>query len=157
MTQVQLVGKGSPNPNTLLYNNDWNNFAPVVGMSWSLPYFGKDKTILRAGYSVAYERAGLVLTDDVSGMEPGLSNSTTFASGNYVNLAGIRLPLQPPAEPLAVIPFEDRSQTAWSFDNNLRTPYTQNWNFTIQRELPNSFTLDFRYVGSKGTKLLRTV
>src|SRR5207253_142287 len=51
----------------------------------------------------------------------------------------------------------DRVQTVRSFDNNLRTPYVQNWNLSIQRSLPASFTLDVRYVGSKGTKLLRSV
>src|SRR5438128_1174874 len=48
-------------------------------------------------------------------------------------------------------------KTLRAFDNNLRTPYIQNWNLTIQRELPHDFTLDVRYVGSKGTKLLRSV
>src|SRR5262249_47744854 len=55
LTRVQLIGKASANPNTNLYSNDLNNFAPVVGLSWSIPYFGKDKTVLRAGYSVGYE------------------------------------------------------------------------------------------------------
>ena len=59
LTQIQLVGKNSPNPDTLIYNNDLNNFAPAVGLSWSLPYFGKDKTVLRMGYSVGYERSSL--------------------------------------------------------------------------------------------------
>jgi hypothetical protein len=31
----------------------------------------------------------------------------------------------------------------------------QNWNLSIQRQLPRDFSLDVRYVGSKGTKLIR--
>ena len=157
LTQVQLIGKHSPNPNTRLYNDDWNNFAPLAGLSWSIPYFGKDKTILRAGYSVAYERNALVLTDFVSGAEPGLQTTTFFTSDRYLDLTRIRLPLEPDVEPLETVPLTDRSQIVRAFDNNLRTPYTQNWNLTIQRELPGGFTLDARYVGSKGTKLIRAV
>ena len=51
----------------------------------------------------------------------------------------------------------DRNQVVFAFDNNLRTPYVQNWNLTIQRQLPANFLFDLRYVGSKGTKLLRSV
>src|ERR1051326_3173223 len=155
LTTVQLVGKNSPNPNTSLYAGDFKNIGPIVGLSWSIPYFGKDKTVLRAGYSVNYEQNALVLTDFVSGAEPGLQTSTTFTSSNFLNLANIQLPLQPIGRPLDVVPLTDRSQTAFAFQNNLRTPYIQNWNFSIQRALPNDTTLDVRYVGTKGTKLWR--
>ena len=57
LTTVELVGKNSPNPNKQLYKDDWNNFAPAVGWSWSLPWWGKDKTVLRAGYGISYTGA----------------------------------------------------------------------------------------------------
>ena len=157
LTEVQLIGKRSQIPNTLLYNNDWNNFAPVVGLSWSIPYFGKDKTILRAGYSMGYERNALRLVDIIAGDQPGLRTEELFTSDLYLDLTRIRLPLEPTVKPLEIVPLTDRTQTVRAFDNNLRTPYVQNWNLTIQRELPGNFTLDVRYVGSKGTKLIRTV
>ena len=157
LTRVQLIGKHSALPNVQLYNNDWNNFAPVVGMSWSIPYFGRGRTVLRAGYSVAYTREGLVLTDVVAGNEPGLRTSGFDISNDYLDLTNIHLPLQPVGRPLEVVPLTDRSQAAWAFDNNLRTPYVQNWNLSIQRDLAADFTLDVRYVGSKGTKLIRSV
>src|SRR4029079_15690931 len=71
-TQIQLVGPKSPNPNVSLYANDANNFAPVIGMSWLLPYFGKESTILRAGYSVSYLKNTLRLIDIIAGEQPGL-------------------------------------------------------------------------------------
>ena len=156
-TIVQLVGKNSPNPNTRLYNDDWNNFAPAVGFAWSIPYFGKDKTVLRAGYSVAYQKNALRLVDVVGGDQPGLGTTTTFTQDTYLDLSRIRLPLVPDVEPLEIVDFYDRTQVVRAFDNSLSTPYIQNWNLTIQRELPGQLVLDFRYVGSKGTKLIRTV
>src|SRR5207247_4735234 len=140
LTQVQLIGKGSPNPNVSLYTANPMNFAPVVGLSWSIPYFGKDKTVLRAGYSVSYERNALILTDDISGDEPGLSTNTVFTSSDFLNLTKVQLPLTPSGTPLETVPVTDRFQTVWSFDNHLRTPYTQNWNLTIQPELPSEVT-----------------
>ena len=157
LTTVQLVGRNSPNPNTSLYASDLSNIGPVAGLSWSIPYFGKDKTVLRAGYSINYERNAFILTDDISGDEPGLRTETFFISDNFLDLTRIRLPLQPDGRPLDVVPVTDRSQVVRAFQNNLRTPYTQNWNLSIQRVFPGNLTLDVRYVGTKGTKLLRTV
>jgi len=39
----------------------------------------------------------------------------------------------------------------------MRIPYAQNWNISLQRELMKNLSLEVRYVGSKGTKLLNSV
>src|SRR5262249_47507579 len=39
------------------------------------------------------------------------------------------------------------------FDNRFRPTASNNWNFTIQRELPGKNSLDVGYIGSKGTHL----
>ncbi|PYS29492.1 MAG: hypothetical protein DMG11_08800, partial [Acidobacteria bacterium] len=126
-------------------------------LSWSIPYFGRDKTILRMGYSVGYERNALRLVDIVSGDQPGLSTTRYLFSQDLLTLADVRLPLTPTEQPLETVPLTDRQQTVRSFDTNLRTPYVQNWNLTIERQLPGNFGLEVRYVGSKGTKLLRAI
>ena len=156
LTRVALVGRNSPDPLRNLYNNDANNFAPAVGVSWGLPWFGKDKTILRAGYQVAYERASFRILDVVAGDLPGLRVVENRTNGaGYLNLSGVRLPLQSAEAPLATVPLTDRLQTVRVFDSGLRTPYAQNYNVSITRALPGSFTLDVRYVASKGTRLVR--
>jgi hypothetical protein len=38
------VGPGSPNPNTMVWNRDLNNFGPHLGFSWQLPWFGRGLT-----------------------------------------------------------------------------------------------------------------
>jgi hypothetical protein len=156
-TDIELVGKNSPNPDKKLYNDDWNNFAPAVGLSWSLPWFGKDKTVLRAGYGIGYEIASLRLLNVVSGDQPGLRTFSTFRPARYMDLTSFTLPLTPVGQPLERVPFDDRVQTVRAYDTNLRTPYTQNWNLAIQHQLPGNFTVDLRYVANKGTKLLRGV
>ncbi len=155
LTEIELVGKNSPNPDKLIYNNDWNNWAPAVGLSWSIPYFGKDKTILRAGYSIGYERDSLRMFNIVVGDQPGLRTVTSFRSSSYYDLTKLALPLTTAVKPLETIPTTVRTDTIRGFDTNLRTPYVQNWNLSIQRHLPSNFNVDVRYVGSKGTKLIR--
>jgi hypothetical protein len=164
LTALQLVGKNSPNPDTLFYQNDWNNFGPAVGISWSLPWFGKDKTVLRAGYGISYQgaasyNAGLNVA---SGNNPGLSEPQNFAklglSNTYVNFASpsLPVPVPPPAstvKPLTPQPFNTRSDPLVGFDDNRVNPYVQSYNLEIQRELARNLTFEARYIGSKGTKL----
>ena len=43
----------------------------------------------------------------------------------------------------------------YAIDNNLRTPYYQNFSFSLARVLNPSTVLEVRYVGNKGTKLVQ--
>ena len=54
LTTLQLVGKHSPHADQTLWRNDYNNFGPAIGVSWSIPWLGKDRTVFRAGYGVNY-------------------------------------------------------------------------------------------------------
>ena len=155
LTQLELVGPGSPNSSRKLYNNDWNNLAPALGLSWSLPWLGRDKTVLRMGYGIGYEKNSLRIVDVVAGDQPGLRVLTTFRSPSYLDLGAVGLPLVPTGHPLSVVPLTDRTQTVRAFDSNLRTAYVQNWNVTLQRNLGWRTVAEVRYVGNKGSKLIR--
>jgi hypothetical protein len=50
----------------------------------------------------------------------------------------------------SAVPFEFRA-----VDPNLRTPYVQQWNLGFEKSFLKSWTLEVRYQGSKGTKLLQ--
>ncbi|MCS7026117.1 MAG: TonB-dependent receptor [Bryobacteraceae bacterium] len=154
-TRIELIGRKSPNPSRKLYHNDWNNFAPAIGVIWNLPVFGKGKTVFRAGYSMGYERNALRIVDVVSGDQPGLRTISTFNSSNPLNLTSFSLPLAPLASVLEEVPLTDRTQIVRTFDDNLRIPYVQNWNASVDRELPGRASLSVRYVGNKGTRLIR--
>jgi hypothetical protein len=154
LTQVNLIGPGTSNPSTKLYNEDFNNFAPAIGLSWRIPKLGRS-TVLRVGYGINYERQSLRLIDVVSGSQPGLLERVVLNSASHLNMSSVALPLKPLGAPLTTIPLTDRSQTAYVFDQGLRTPYIQNWNVSLQREISKSMVFEMRYVGSKGTKLIR--
>jgi hypothetical protein len=155
LTGVEYVGPNSPNPDRDLYNKDWNNFAPAVGLSWSMPYFGEKKTVLRLGYGIGYERIPLFVVGNTVGLTPGTVAPTVFTSSQYLDISRIELPLTPVGVPLNPVPLTDRTTAIAIYDTNIRTGYVQNWSLSVQRELPWELSLDVRYVGSKGTKLVR--
>lgn len=137
---VQVGTSGIPRAG---YEPDKNNFAPRVSLAWAL---GKDSaTIVRAGYGVYYDQSPLA---------PG--------EGLYFNAPyyDFRFYFQSDQAPLTIFnpfPFNTPSQSppsGFSFDRNLRTSYTQQWNLSLQRQLGGSTVAEVAYVGSKGTKLL---
>ena len=89
-TVMEHIGKNSPNPGRSLYPPDRNNFGPVVGFSWNLPWFGQGRTVLRGGYSVTFQGGGNVAAlDGTAGEVPGAIWSATYpaASNTYNRLA----------------------------------------------------------------------
>jgi hypothetical protein len=152
-----------------LYNGDWNNFAPNVGLAWDP--FGKGKTVVRAGYSIAYAQ------DDI--LEAVLTTATAN-SGLTGTVAPVNLFAFTAAPPTLTAPkFQIPITTQQNFinsggsisstgitsggnnveglmDPNLRTPYVQQWNFGIQHEIKGNI-FEVSYIGNHAVKLLRQV
>src|SRR5262249_37708217 len=128
----------SPNPGTPLYNNDWNNFAPAVGFSWSLPWFGKNKTVLRGGYGVNYQGSfaggGLLGVDINVGTAPGVNHyaNDPTTKPSELNMANVVLPI-PERYPngfLPVVSVTERNQASWRTTSisGAHTHRTSTWN-----------------------------
>jgi hypothetical protein len=48
------------------------------------------------------------------------------------------------------------SANLWSFKQNLETPYVEEWNFGISREIGRKIAVEARYIGNHGVKLYRS-
>jgi hypothetical protein len=158
LMQLQLVGKNSPNPGMQAWNPDYRDFAPALGLSYSLPWFGKDKTVFRAGYGISYEKNFLALLNQINGYgAPGLGQAQSITPSSYQSLGQVSLPLPVPSiPPLATIPINDNNSTTQSIDvadSGWKRGYVQNWNASLGRQLGKGIVLDIRYVASKGSKL----
>ena len=125
------------------YDSDKNNFAPRVGLAWTLGREGN--TVLRAGYGVYY---------DTSPLAPGEAiyfNRPYFDFNLFFPLPGLPLTLSDPFPASFPFPLPDSAQ---AIQRDLRTPYMQHWNLNVQQQLGRNRVLEVGYVGSKGTKLL---
>ena len=164
-TIIQNIGPGTAHPNVPFYHTDLNNFAPGVGVAWAvhsdhLKWLtgGQDQTSVRAGYGIGYQRLPIYLTHYNSGFEPGLAEGDTETTAT--NLSNLVLPVAPVSTPLAPIPSAgpgSHTQSLLAYDQNLRVPYVQNYNFSIQRAVTPNTSITVSFVGSKGTKLIRSI
>ena len=154
LTQLQLVGPLSANPNSQIYKPQYNTFLPGVGFSYAL---GNDnKTVFRAGFAMSSDRNSLRNADTEVGSNPGINTTITYTPGGAQNLANVGVPFNP-GQALSTVPLTDRSQTLRVFDTGLRNQYYQNWNISLQREISKDSVLSVRYVGTKGSRLLSGV
>jgi hypothetical protein len=125
------------------YEPDKNNWAPRLGLAWTLG--GKGDTVLRAGYGVYYDQSALAPSE-------GLYFNPPFFDFNlFFPLPGLPLSLSDPFP--AFFPFQ-LPHSAFAFQRDLRTPYAQHWNASLQRQLGRRRMLEVAYVASKGTKLI---
>jgi hypothetical protein len=160
LTTVEFIGPESPNPDKQLYKDDWNNIGPAVGFSWSVPWFGANKTTVRGGYSVAYQGGGrgLDLDTALTTNLPGIGDAQTgFVPTTFTNIATLNLPLTRniPLQPVSITQARTSNLTTW--DPNYVSPYIQNFTLSVTRELNRNFTLDMRYIGTHGVKLLGSI
>jgi len=139
------------------------HFAPSIGLAWSLPWFGKDKTVLRAGYGLSYAGGPLkgasqdlnFVAGGFPGTFEGFSNTgVTYTTANYLSMANLTLPIPHQFAPLQSSRLDaSRSETAQAYSVHRVNPYIQNFNVSIQQELARNLTVNVSYVGTKGTRL----
>nr|MBP6822890.1 TonB-dependent receptor [Acidobacteriota bacterium] len=137
---VQVGANGIPRGG---YDADKNNFAPRLGLSWSPAANGK--TVIRTGYGVYFDQSPLA---------PG---EGLFFNAPYFDFRFYYQSQQAPLTVYNPFPFNTPGQSApsaFAYDRNLRTAYTQSWNLSVQQQLGGRTVAELAYVGSKGTKLL---
>jgi hypothetical protein len=125
------------------YDPDRNNFAPRLGLAWTLG--SKGDTVLRAGYGVYYDQSALAPSEGL------YFNSPFFDFNLFFSLPGLPLTLNNPFPSNFPVPLP---HSAFAFQRDLRTPYTQQWNVSLQQALGRTRVIEVAYVGSKGTKLI---
>jgi hypothetical protein len=138
-----LVPVGKNNVPRGAYAPDRNNWAPRVGIAWSLD--AADKTILHAGYGVYFDQSSLAPGEGL------YFNKPYYDFKMYFPFPGYALTLNDPfpaSYPLSI------PGSALGYDRNLRTPYVQQWNLTFKRQLSTDSHIEIAYVGSKGTKII---
>ena len=159
--------KGVPAGLTQTY---YKAVAPRIGIAWSPGKSGK--TSVRAGWGMFYNPIEQLVLEQFSA-EPPFGGSTlifgTFFNTPYYAQAGFQYPnaFNPQGGEFTGIQNPTPGQPVdWSifrpillfgeFQPHMRTQYSDQYNFTIQRQLANNLVLSVGYVGSQGHRLLAT-
>src|SRR5262249_2289071 len=143
---VIVTGQQAGQPNDL-QEIDHKQFAPRVGFAYRP--FNNNRTVVRAGYGIFYvlQRGNPAVSTPIINLpfilDESKNNSTPVPTLTTVNFFDAPLGLG----------------TGYlnTVDTKLRSPYQQEWNLAVQHELLPDFALDVAYVGSKGTRLERTL
>lgn len=152
LTQMVTVGPNSANPSRQLYTDYYKGFEPAVGLSWAIPYFGQNKTVLRVGWTFSRPMGQSFLTID--GATPSFGTSATFQPAGATFLNAVNLPLSPAySNPLQTWPINDKTQNISAYDPNFQPPVVQSYNASLERQLTSTMTLAIRYVGNRSTHL----
>lgn len=152
----QLVISGnSAKPKSLL-TLDENNFAPRVGFAYNVPHV--NGLIIRASYGIFYAQdTGLGVIARLTGNPPFYGYGSISITSDQLNPAtgfvltpGASVPRPAPINPSAfvLVPTSTANLVSWSERNTI--PYTQEWNFDIQKQLPAGFLAEISYVGNHG-------
>jgi hypothetical protein len=161
----------SPTGSRGLIPVDKNNFAPRVGFAYQFT----PGTVIRGGYGIFY---GGQENGPYSNPSPGFNppffvtqsfnapcgaasaNPALFASGNDCAVEGLsNVPGGIPGSAGISVGFpatalvDPNTPLLFSLSPKLVTPYMQQWNFGLERQLGKDTVLQVTYAGSKGTKL----
>jgi hypothetical protein len=149
--------------------------APLLGFAWNPSggdtLFGKligdNKTVVRGGGAINYYNEGMNTISnpmiDANGCNNlGAAQSSTSVPGDTgFTTSGVLL--SQPSPPLQLFPGSfgypipqsegvfTGGQAICLINPNLKSPYTSNWNLSVQRQLPGKFVLEVDYVGNKST------
>jgi hypothetical protein len=151
---------GAPYP-----EKPWHKgFAPRLGIAYAF----NQKTVVRAGYGIFFGQAfypgwGGGMSLDGYNLHQNFATSTDLVTQQsdpafYLD-AGIPSPAQLP--PFISAGFDNGALPSQANGNGSayrpvdanKRPYSQQWNLTLERELPKDVFVSAAYVGNKGTRL----
>ena len=178
--RYDLIGKA--NNARSLYETDLNNFGPRFGFAYTPHFsgegllgkiFGDNRTVIRGGGSLVYDRPGGAITfiqDQVSYLFdnsattqfPAVSPVTALLTNpRFTNISTLPVQNVAPTITHPFTPFVDdgfpfglaTGEFNYAVDQRFRIPYSIQYSIGFQRELPGNFILEASYVGRQGRKL----
>jgi hypothetical protein len=143
-----LLFPGDPDVPRGIAPKYWKGWMPRVGVAWDPT--GAGKTSVRAAYGIFYD----TFTNGVGGPLQAPLSALPWTQArqvpppiNFTNPWNGQNPFVANTFP--------QPTTVLTVESGVRPPYAQDWNFSVQQSLGRQYLLDFRYIGTKGTRLPR--
>ena len=134
------------------YVTDSVNAGPRIGFAWDV--FGDGRTAVRGGFGTTYD--GIVGEMGLSGNQPfslGTTNNNPGPLSNpYANMPNPYPWVVNPAKAVFTLPASPSNYTP----AGLQAMYNYNLNFTVERQLSPTWSVQTSYVGNLGRKLLNS-
>lgn len=136
--------------NHKILQNQYNNWAPRIGLAYALT----PKTALRASFGMFWDNWAAITqqSQNYSGTWPSVEQ----ALGNNLNPT---YPTRTAADPLnlgtsALLPGPTPfNQVEWYVNPLKQNPYSEQWNFGVERQIGSRTVLSANYVGSHDSQL----
>jgi hypothetical protein len=137
-----------PNASAGIINPDRNNFAPRVGLAYSL----FRRTVIRSGFGMFYDYNTNLIQNSIRGFHYPFAVTRSVGGQNLLIPGAYNLSTNPYA------PFSPATANlSGTVDLNRRDPYALEWNFGIQQMLTGNLMLEVDYVGTGGRKLVTNI
>ena len=153
-----LVFQGDAGLQASVFKKNWKDFAPRVGFAWNVN--GSGQTVVRAGYGIFYGFLEGLLYQRTDAMQPiDLYLSYPAPPPAWDNIyegypGGNPFPrghVSP--DQFATYKFE-LPVSGGVLDPGSKVNYTQNWNLTVEQQLPHDFAFSIAYVGNHGAHIM---
>lgn len=147
------------------YPKQKDNFAPRVGVVWA----PRTDTSVRASFGMYYDHFGEALVNDFSeygsaGLATSITNPPDFLGfensprfTGATSLPDIPLPSSPTTQTFPYTPPADGFSIYWGIDNVMKTPYSEEFNLSLQHQFGGGWVYEQAYVGRLGRHLLQQI
>jgi outer membrane receptor protein involved in Fe transport len=151
-TQLFQVGTNGVPRSGLSGNN--TNFMPRVGFAYKVT----SKTVFHAGYGIYYSAPNVTNSSGLSNNAPAIDYWAFNNSAVYGSPAANGAPFSFASDGFVHTPATDASNLpaglpVFAQDPRAKTPYSEQWHATIQREIVPSTTISVAYVGTRAVHL----
>jgi hypothetical protein len=144
---------------------DWKAFEPRIGLAWKP--FGGDKTAVRAGYAIYHDSSWSQGAQGLWQNPPYYAESDRFAFGGSCTFATAACAMAPYNLTPSAISLSDGFQvfpsppapssftgTILSQNNNFKLGAVQQFNVSVEHQLPGQIVITAGYVGSRSSHIL---